>query len=388
MGPFQDLNPDDYRLPDELTGQLSSPALIVFVDRVRANVRRVLEACGGPERWQPHVKTSKIPHIWRELVDAGLTRFKCATTREAELLARVLEERGVQGAEVLCAYPLVGPGLTRLGEIALDHPAMRFDVLCEDPGAVEEVPGHLGIYVDVNPGMDRTGVPLAKRHVSLEVARSAGERFRGVHAYDGHHHASGEAARRREVHAGYDSLLELLEQLEQQGTPPPGLITAGTPAFLQALTYEPFADLDRTRHRVSPGTVVFHDVRSAELNPDFPLEPAALVFTRVVSRPTPSRITLDAGSKSLAAEAGDPCAWVLGHPHLVPRTPSEEHLPCDVAQGPMPGRGQELLLVPRHVCPTVNLAEEAVLVEGGQVREIVPVSARAHETRIVARSAR
>jgi D-serine deaminase-like pyridoxal phosphate-dependent protein len=90
-------------------------------------------------------------------------------------------------------------------------------------------------------------------------------------------------------------------------------------------------------------------------------------------------VTCDAGSKSIAAEAGDPCAFVLGHPELVPLRPSEEHLPLSVRSGPLPPRGTELLLVPRHVCPTVNLAEQAILVENGEVREIAPVSARAHD---------
>lgn len=124
---------------------------------------------------------------------------------------------------------------------------------------------------------------------------------------------------------------------------------------------------------------MFHDARSAEENPDLELVPAALVFARVVSRPRPDRVTCDAGSKSIAAEAGDPCAVVLGRPELVAERPSEEHLPLRVTAGRAPERGETLLLVPRHVCPTVNLAEEALLVEGGRVLEAVPVSARAHD---------
>jgi D-serine deaminase-like pyridoxal phosphate-dependent protein len=98
-----------------------------------------------------------------------------------------------------------------------------------------------------------------------------------------------------------------------------------------------------------------------------------------VSHPRDDVATCDAGSKSIAADAGDPCALVLGRPELVARTPSEEHLPLSVRSGPLPARGTELLLVPRHVCPTVNLAEQALLVEDGEVREIAPVSARAHD---------
>ncbi len=92
-------------------------------------------------------------------------------------------------------------------------------------------------------------------------------------------------------------------------------------------------------------------------------------------------MTCDAGSKSIAAEAGDPCASVVDHTHLTPLTPSEEHLPIqvDLSRGPAPKRGDALLLVPRHVCPTVNLAEQAILIEDGDVTGVIDVAGRGHE---------
>ena len=70
---------------------------------------------------------------------------------------------------------------------------------------------------------------------------------------------------------------------------------------------------------------------------------------------------------------------MIGHPELVARTPNEEHLPLQVTSGDRPPRGTTLYLVPRHVCPTINLAEEAVLLEKGCEPRVVRVSARAHE---------
>ncbi len=126
--------------------------------------------------------------------------------------------------------------------------------------------------------------------------------------------------------------------------------------------------------------MVFHDATTEEQNPDLRLVPAALVFARVVSRPTPRIATCDAGSKAIAAEAGDPIAHVLGRPRLEALTPNEEHLPLRIAGGRPPDRGDDLLLIPRHVCPTVNLADEAVLIEEGRPWRVVPVAARGHET--------
>jgi D-serine deaminase-like pyridoxal phosphate-dependent protein len=104
------------------------------------------------------------------------------------------------------------------------------------------------------------------------------------------------------------------------------------------------------------------------------------VLARVISRPTEQRVTCDAGSKALDAAAGDPCCTVDGWPHLRAERPSEEHLPLTVLGGAPPGPGTLLRLIPRHVCPTVNLADDAVLIEGGQVAAIVPVAARGHDT--------
>jgi D-serine deaminase-like pyridoxal phosphate-dependent protein len=199
-----------------------------------------------------------------------------------------------------------------------------------------------------------------------------------VHYYDGHLHEGDAAQRLRDTGACYDRLMLLLARLEREGRPVPEVTTSGTPTFLQALQYEPLSALEHTLHRVSPGTVVFHDGRSEEENEGLGLVPAALVFARVVSHPAADRVTADAGSKSVAAEAGDPCVSVLGHPELEALAPSEEHLPFRVPPGERPPRGTELLLVPRHVCPTVNLAEQALLIEDGAARGTVAVAARAH----------
>ena len=374
---FEQLRLEDYALPGSFVDRLLSPALIVYLDHVRENLRRVIRlADGDPDHWRPHVKTTKIPEVYVEMAHAGLRHFKCATTREAAVLLDALDGAGHGGADVLLAYPLVGPALRRLAAIASAHPAARISVLCESPDEVDSIPASVSIFVDVNPGMDRTGVPLSRERTVHEVARRSGERFRGLHFYDGHVHG-GDASRRREVsQEGYARLIELAERLTRDGFEIGELITSSTSSFPYALGYEP---LKEWNHRVSPGTVVFHDLRTEQEIEDLELRPAALVFSRVVSLPTEDRVTCDAGSKAVAAEAGDPCAYALGHPGLEALTPSEEHLPFRVHTGRRPERGEALFLVPRHVCPTVNLAEQAVLVEGGQVRGIVPVRARAHD---------
>lgn len=380
---FEALDPAGYRLPPELLARVQTPALVVHLERVRANLARVLELCGGdPLRWRAHVKSTKIPRVLAELARAGLRRFKCATTRELAVLLETLEREGVRDGDVLLAYPLVGPGLSRMAELAARHRQARVSVLCDVPEAVAEVPAGVGVFVDINSGLDRTGIPLERSEVVRATLRAAGARLRGVHFYDGHLHQADPAERRRAAHAGYARLAEALEVLERDAPRVPEVVSAGTPALLDALAFVGLSRAGRA-HTVSPGTVVYHDLRSEEETPSLGLAPAALVLARVVSHPSAGRATCDAGSKSLAAEAGDPCAVVLGRPELAAGRPSEEHLPLDLPldwpPGRLPPRGEVLQLVPRHVCPTVNLAEQALIVERGALLEVAPVSARAHE---------
>jgi len=375
--PFAALDAARYVLPAADLARLLTPALVIHLDLVRANIARVIAYTGSPERWRPHVKTIKTPEVIAELLLAGVRQFKCATLREARCLLETAQLAGLK-IDVLLAYPLLGPALSELGRLAAEHARANLSVLCEDPAQVAHVPPNVALFVDVDPGMGRTGLPMEERDAIHDVARAAGERFRGLHHYEGHLHGAPDERRER-CFASYRELLDLAAELERRRCAVHELITSGTPAFLHALAYAPFRELGETLHRVSPGTVVFHDLRSAEENPELELVPAAVVLARVVSHPRADVVTCDAGSKSVAAEAGDPCAYVLGHPELVAQTPSEEHLPLKVTAGAAPGRGEILMLVPRHICPTVNLAEEAVLVEKGRVHSSVAIRARAHD---------
>lgn len=369
---------DPLALPDALRERLLSPALIVDLPRVRRNIAAVIRSVGDVDRWRPHVKTTKIPEVYAELAQAGVRHFKCATTREARVLLGELARLEIDAAEVLVAYPLVSPALRELGRIAALFPRSRVAVLCEDERDLAAIPAHVDVFVDLNPGMNRTGVPRDRWGEVRQLARRAGRRFRGLHYYDGHQLDRDLVMRRERIQQGYAELLGLRDELVCGGVEVAEIVTAGTPALLAAAAYAPLSRLAGTRHRVSPGTVVFHDARSAEQNPGLDLHAAAVLFTRVISNPAPDIVTCDAGSKSIAAEAGDPCAVVAGREGLVALRPSEEHLPLRVLAGEVPRRGDELQLVPRHICPTVNLAEQAVLLDGDHFR-VVAVAARAHD---------
>lgn len=375
--PFADLDASAYALDPSLDERLPTPALVVFLDMVRANVARVIELCGGDaNRWRPHLKTTKTPAVWAELFAAGVRQFKCATPLEAELLLETAVERG-ERADLLVAYPHVGPNLERLGHLAERFDDQSLSVLVETPEAARRAPAGLGLAVDLNPGMDRTGIPLDDVERFWATCDAAGERLRALHFYDGHE-TGPHGSRRDKLFAGYERVLERLEALRERHPSVGELITSGSPAFGSALDFAPFAGLDGARHRVSPGTVVFHDLRSELQDPGRGLRPAALVRASVVSAPRPGRVTLDAGSKAVGADAGTPIAHVVGRLGWHPKGPSEEHLPVDVAGADGADHGERVWLVPRHVCTTVNLAREALLIDSRNSPRIAPIAARGH----------
>lgn len=385
MKRLEELQPADYEIPAATLEKTLSPALVIFLDHVRHNLKVMSELVGGDlDRWRPHIKTAKVPLVYQEMVRVGLRHFKCATTREASCMLRVLDVEAIEGADLLVAFPLRNPALAWAGELANRHPATRMSVLCESVEDVESVPARLGIFVDINPRMNRTGVPMGDVETIVSIARGAGKRFRGLHFYDGHVRDVDPVVRRRQTEPLYEGLLEIFATVKSAGLEVGELITSGTPSFEIALGFGGFRELpEGTSHRISPGTVVYHDTSSAECLPHLDLRPAALVLSRVISHPEEGMVTADAGSKSIAAEAGQPCCAVVGHPELVALRPSEEHLPFRVERGNPPERGTPLLLVPKHVCPTVNLAEEALVLEEGSEPRAVPVSARAHELFVV-----
>jgi D-serine deaminase-like pyridoxal phosphate-dependent protein len=365
-----------YRL--STTENVLTPALVIYPEIASANIACTLALLGGDAtRWRAHVKTAKLAYSMRMLVDQGVRSFKCATT--LELL--VACEAGAQ--DVLLAYPVIGANARRAIEIASHFPDVRISALAETEEQVRQWRGtSVGIFLDINPGMNRTGVPQEQpnRVIALIRAIHADDlEFRGIHYYDGQYGGLDPHARSAAAHSGYDRLLQLITEIGRKGFEVAEVITAGTPTLPCSLNYEGFRRKEFV-HRVSPGTVVYNDATSLAQLPEYGYAPAALVVTRVVSHPSPDIVTCDAGHKSVSADAGLPTCVVMGRPELEPLSPSEEHLPLRVKQNsPAPTIGTTLFLIPRHVCPTVNNFDYALLARNGGVESLEAVSARGRE---------
>lgn len=354
---------------------LMTPALLIYPEIVDANIRATLKMAGGdPNRWRPHIKTAKMSTVLRRYLAHGVKNFKCSTTLELSVAC------SVGAADVLLAFPVMGANARAAREIGDCFPGTRVSVLVEslDQARVWRGTG-IGMFIDVNSGMNRTGIDQQALAEIVELARKIGRQFRGVHYYDGHIAGLPSAELERRAHEGYDRLLQIVEALEANAVRVEEVITSGTPASPFALTYPRFRNA-AFLHRISPGTVVFNDRNSLEQLPGFGYQPAALVLATVISRPAAHWITCDAGHKSVSADAGVPTCAVIGHADWIPGKPSEEHLPIQIPPDAKVALGEKLYLLPQHVCPTVNNFDEAVLIANGQIQGITSVTARGHQS--------
>ncbi len=356
--------------------RLLTPALAIHTEIVDRNIAATIRLLGGDaNRWRPHLKTAKLGFIMRRIADRGVVQAKVSTTLElATACASGMKD-------VLLAYPVVGANAARVREIVAENPQTRVSVLVENTHQIAAWQSSgAGIFIDVNPGMDRTGIEQDRTAAIVDIARAivhAGLAFRGLHYYDGQYHQP-LPERETLAHRGYHRVMEIVTALDHFGVEE--VITSGTPAFPCAASYAPFRSA-KFVHRASPGTVVYSDATSlTQLPPEWGYQPAAVVVSTVVSHPKANLLTCDAGHKAVSADAGVPTCTVAGHPDLNPLKPSEEHLPIEVKSGARPEIGEALYLIPRHVCPTVNNFDDALIVSAGRVIGIERVTARGHES--------
>ena len=354
-----------------------SPALLVYPERIARNIRAALEIVGDARRLRPHLKTSKMREVVRMHLDEGIIRFKCATIAEAEMAA------GAGAPDVLLAYQPVGPNVARLVRLVQAFPSTRFAAIVDDRGAIDALSAAavaagvvLELFVDLDGGMHRSGIAPGPGAVDLYrwLSTRPGLRAAGLHMYDGHVKATDVEARRRASDDAFAHVETMRQAISAAGLEVPSIVVGGTPAF-------PF-HARRAGVECSPGTTVFWDAGYGATLPDLPFVPAAVLLTRVVSRPTSNRLCLDLGHKAVAAENPHPRVVLFGLEDATAVGHSEEHLVLETGRAADFPVGTAVYGVPWHVCPTVALYNDAVVVRDGRADGRWQVAARARSLTI------
>ncbi len=363
---------DCYAIHD--TSEIISPAIVVFREVLIDNITRMVAIAGNPARLRPHCKTHKMRQVVELQLAQGIHKHKAATFAEAEMLA----EAGVR--DIFLAYNLVGPNIARAVKFRQRYPEILFSVTADHPApiaalstAMSRAGTTIEVLLDLDTGQHRTGVEAGPQAVELYQAIAAADGLvpGGLHLYDGQNHQSDINERRAAVLACWEEASGLRDELVAQGWPVPRIVSGGTGQF------PVYAAIDDPVIELSPGTCVFHDVGYGQMFPDLDFRAAALLLTRVISRPTADRVTFDLGYKAVAS---DPPA---DHRVSFPDIPdaglvlqNEEHLVVQTVLADRFQPGDETLAIPRHTCPTSALHKQVYVVSGGQVVDHWDVVAR------------
>jgi D-serine deaminase-like pyridoxal phosphate-dependent protein len=285
--------------------------------------------------------------------------------------------------DVLLAQQPVGPNVARLLALQKAFPQVAFSTLVDDAGAMRAIASAAAaagttveVFIDLDIGMHRTGTPAGPAAVELyrEICALPGLRVGGLHAYDGHLHQHDVAERAAACEAAYAPVAELKAELLRLALPVPRVIAGGTPTFPMHAR--------RGDVECSPGTTVLHDAGYGTKVPDLPFTQAAILLTRVISKPAPNRICVDLGHKAVAAEMPHPRAIFPTLPDAQAVVHSEEHLALETSQAGEIPVGAAIYAIPWHICPTVNLHSEVWLVKDGRAVERWPVVGRARRITI------
>jgi D-threonine aldolase len=344
--------------------QLDTPAVVVFPEIVRKNIRQLVSSTDDVKRLRPHIKTHKCQNVIEILQSFGIQKFKCATIAEAELLGICLAE------DVLLAYQPNEAKLKRLIQLIEKYPATKFSCLVDSievaemmENVLQENQINLPVFIDLNVGMNRTGI-LPERVFELfaNLQKLPHIPVQGLHAYDGHIHDIDFEARIKSCRMAFNPVWKLLEVFENQGISDLKIIAGGSPTF-------PILAKEK-RVECSPGTFVFWDKGYQENMPEQSFDIATFVVTRVVSLPEPNKICLDLGHKSIASEK------VLNRRVYFPELPnakfvghSEEHLVLEVEENHGHKIGDIFLGIPIHICPTIALHERLYVVENEKITD-------------------
>ena len=354
---------------------LETPTPIVDLDRMERNLDRLAGYTRGHGlALRPHTKTHKSPVVAAQQLRRGARGVTCATTREAEVMSQVCDD-------ILVAYPPVGTG--RLRRLMALPPNVRLTVALDSEEAVEELARAAAaanrpvrVYVEADLGMHRVGVGSAAGVASLArlVAGRPPLEYAGLAFYPGHirEAVDDQDAALDRLRTDLDGIIRVLGDADLA---PPAVSGGSTPTMMRTHEIPQVTEM-------RPGTYVYNDRSTAEVGACEWDDCALTVLATVVSTAVPGQAVIDAGTKALGREPlraanGEGFGSLLHHPEVFVRAMSEEHGILELGGSHWKPRvGDQVRVIPNHVCIVVHLNDTIHGVRGDVVETSWPVAAR------------
>jgi D-serine deaminase-like pyridoxal phosphate-dependent protein len=344
---------------------LSTPRPVIDEEVMAANIARVQAYCDRHKlAFRPHIKTHKIPALATAQVAAGARGINCQKITEAEVFAAAGFE------DILITFNILGvEKLARLA--ALNDRISGLKVVADSPATVDGLSAHFAsgkpitVLVECDTGGGRCGVqsPPEAAALARHIASRPGLVFGGLLTYPKPQSAAA-------VQAYFSEAVALLEK---EGIACAIVSSGGTPSL-----YEAHLVPSATEHRA--GTYIYNDRSMVRAGHCTEADCAMHILATVVSRPTPDRAVIDAGSKALTSDLLGFADYgtVIGYPAAVISGLSEEHGVIDLSkcEGERPKIGDRIRIIPNHTCVVSNLFDTMVFHRDGVVTRVEDVTAR------------
>jgi D-serine deaminase-like pyridoxal phosphate-dependent protein len=356
--------------------ELDTPALLIDLDRLQTNLRRVADYCSQHDlRLRPHTKTHKNPAIGRMQIELGAVGLTVAKTSEAE----VMLASGTP--DLLIAYPILGEAkLGHLVEVAKKtNLAVALDSREAAQGlsqAAQRAGLTIGVLAEADVGMRRCGLEPGPALVALakEIDGLPGLRLEGVQFYPGHFwaNAANGPESLRELRA---TVAQIRGDFQKAGLPLRILSGGSSPTLYCSHTIEGL-------NEVRPGTYVFNDRTQVAAGVCTWDDCAVTILTTVVSTPRRNAAIVDGGSKTFTSDSlpgSDEGTFgrVVEAPEARFHKMNEEHGYLDLEESSKQLKiGDRVRIVPNHVCVAVNMHEKVYGVRGETVEEVWKVEGR------------
>jgi D-serine deaminase-like pyridoxal phosphate-dependent protein len=329
--------------------EVLSPSLLIYPYRIEHNIQNMINIAGSVDQLRPHVKTHKMAEIVRLQMKYGIYKFKCATISETEIVARC-------GApDILLAVQPVGPNIDRFFNLKKEFSNSKISCIADNEEIIIQLSDsarktgmETHVWLDINNGMNRTGVIPGEKAARLykRIIDSPMLVAEGLHVYDGHIHSEDYSLRKKICDDSFTSVLNLIEELKDEGISPVKIAAGGTPTFpIHAL---------RKDVECSPGTLLLWDWGYSSTFSDMHFLHAAVLLTRIVSKPGKDLLCLDLGHKAIASEMPQPRLKILEIEKYAIINHNEEHMVIRTAEADKFKPGDPIYGIPWHICPTVD----------------------------------
>jgi D-serine deaminase-like pyridoxal phosphate-dependent protein len=365
----------DAKLPIQLSDpSLDTPAVLVDLDKVEANVERMAAyARENGLTLRPHIKSHKSLHMASMQIDHGATGLCVSTASEVQVMSRL-------NVDMMLAYPLVG--LTKLQRVL---PILQGKLLSLVVDAGKTLDAYrdfaqvhnliIPVYVEVDTGMNRSGsLPVESLELVKVIAKDPHFKFMGIMTHAGHAHSSIRPEALAEVARAEARIMgDLRVEIEKLGLSD-FAVSAGS-----TLTSRYLKSSDGITE-IRPGTYIYNDLRTMERWACSRDQIAATMLT-TISSARDKRVTLDAGSKTLTTSQIPNYSYGQfsdDETAIITRL-SEEHGVVDLEEDLCNySIGDRVRVLPIHVCVWMDLQVEIYGIRGNQIVERISNQAMRH----------